>query len=179
MKLSFGLVAGLSVCLAAAGCDRGTGQGNTAPVAQQQSGALFPGAQGANSTTEGPRCWLDKLNGKAIASGGADVGLPAAQSFEIAGWLVGSDHRAADEMQLVLTPASGGDARSFPAVMGVVRVDVAEALRSDGAKTAGFTVQGTADQLAPGRYKATAQAKSGSANLQCNFNVVFDVPKAD
>lgn len=157
----------------------GTGQGNTTTLAAPAP-APTPTltAQSAPPPLGNPMCVLDTLDGKPVVHNGSDVVLLGGKSFDVTGWLVDSNHHAVSDMQLVLTPVSGGIAKDLTAETGGKRLDVARALQNLGATLSGFSVRGDLSRLAPGEYQATAKAKSDGANLQCNFNVTFKMPKA-
>lgn len=123
-----------------------------------------------------PLCALDTLNGKPVAHNGSDVDLPAGRlPFVVTGWLVDKNHDAVDNMQLLLTSVEGRDIEDFPAQMGGVRPDVAEALQNMGANMAGYTVHGDVSHLLPGRYAVAALSKSGDTSLRCGLGVTFNV----
>lgn len=176
MKHFVDLAVGVALCMTLAGCGAGS---DGASTGAQRTDAAQP-MPGTAWTPGQPGCWLDKLNGKPLTLvDGVVANLPSNRAFDIEGWLVDGSRHPADSMRLVLTPVSGGDAIDFSATTGVERVDVAHALGSDAATSSGFTVHGLPDQLAAGRYKATAQAKSGDTDVQCDFKVVFDFAKTE
>jgi hypothetical protein len=124
-----------------------------------------------DSSKSGAMCALDTIDGVTLTS---VTNIELGHAFVLGGWVAASNKQAPMQFTLVL---KGPIVYGLDAYTGIPRPDVARALSSSMAGTAGFSIKSALSDLSEGTYEVLALIKSQNGNELCETGREFVVSR--
>jgi hypothetical protein len=120
-------------------------------------------APNVNNLARHANCALDILNNKLVST---DALVPPHDPLSIQGWIANSNNQAPSQFDLLLV--NGPDIYGVKAESGLSRPDVAKALHSDAANTAGFNILAQSNNITPGAYRIVVRLNNDGKLETCD-----------
>ena len=107
-------------------------------------------------------CVLDAVNGMVVTE---SANVKNGSVINLSGWVISSDKKAPEQFVLIL---KGVEVYGLASTTGVSRPDVAKAVDSNAAATAGFSANTTLSNLANGTYQVLTLVQGPNGRELCN-----------